>query len=183
MNRQNADGSHVLVIYDQPEPRQILLKSATYSIGRDKLNAIVIPHAAISRQHALLLRMPVPERNTYRYRLLDGNVSGKPSLNGLMVNGTRCSMWDLQPGDSIVLGEAIRVEYKIMQVPNNVRYHDYLKIQTPAYQSLKTAPVSASATLCDVPALGQMATSAELEALCLDDYDDNPPTELFKGNH
>jgi pSer/pThr/pTyr-binding forkhead associated (FHA) protein len=179
MHNQNTE-SHVLVIYDSPEPRQVLLKAATYSIGRDKRNSIVIPNRAISRQHALLLRMPLPDQRTYRYRILDGNISGQASLNGISVNGTAHSIYDLQPGDTILLGGSVRAEYAIMQLPSDGKYFDYLHFQTPEYQSLKVKPLSASATLVSVAECPMDTAVEENNFLTLEDFDDDiPPTELF----
>jgi pSer/pThr/pTyr-binding forkhead associated (FHA) protein len=180
MKNQNAE-SHVLVIYDQPEPRRVLLESATYSIGRDKRNSIVIPNRAISRQQALLLRMPNPQKGSYRYRILDGNSTGKPSLNGLCVNGKDCSIYDLSPGDTIVLGNLIRVDYQIMQVASNTRYFDYLKIQVPEHQSVRAQPVSAHVTI-----IAELQRTALQTAEHSDENweeEDFMPTELFNNRY
>jgi pSer/pThr/pTyr-binding forkhead associated (FHA) protein len=47
------------------------------------------------------------------FRLIDGNASGKPSLNGFSVNGEKCSVHDLQHGDEIIFGGVIKVSYSI----------------------------------------------------------------------
>ncbi|MFS8884964.1 FHA domain-containing protein [Synechococcus sp. H70.2] len=69
-------------------------------MGRDPSNAIVIHSAAVSRQHALLLRL-LHKDGQYTYRLLDGNLEGKRSTNGISVNGQRCLSWDLKDGDPV----------------------------------------------------------------------------------
>ncbi|MCG9889876.1 MAG: FHA domain-containing protein [Thermosynechococcaceae cyanobacterium MS004] len=172
--------SHVLVIHDQPEPRRVLLKSATYSIGRDKRNSIVIPNRAISRQQALLLRLPNPKQGGYRYRILDGNATGKPSLNGLSVNNKECTFHDLNPGDLILLGNLIRVNYEVLNVASDAKYFDYLKIQTPEYQSIRTEPISPRATII---AELQRTAIPTMNQPILDnwDEDDSMATELFNG--
>jgi pSer/pThr/pTyr-binding forkhead associated (FHA) protein len=180
MKNQTAE-SHVLVIHDQPEPRRVLLQSATYSIGRDKRNSIVVPNLAISRQQALLLRMPSPQKGSYCYRILDGNSTGKPSLNGLCVNGKDCSIHDLTPGDTILLGNLIRIDYQIMQVASSGKYFDYLKIQVPERQSLRAQPVSPHVTLI----AELQRTALQTEATTNEDWeeDDFMPTELFNNRH
>jgi pSer/pThr/pTyr-binding forkhead associated (FHA) protein len=170
--------SHMLVIYDQPEPRRILLQSATYSIGRDQRNSIVIPHNSISRQHALLLRMPTAEQGRYCYRILDGNSAGKPSLNGLSVNGKECSIHDLSVGDIILVGNLIRIDYQILKVPNSEKYSEYLKIHVPQHQSIRAQPISRKAT---ITAESQIDV-AQAEEPILENWendDDFMPTELF----
>jgi pSer/pThr/pTyr-binding forkhead associated (FHA) protein len=183
MNRENTD-SHVLIIYDQPEPRQFLLKSATYSIGRDKHNSIVIPNRGISRQHALMLRMPLPEQRGYRYRIIDGNASGKASLNGISVNEVACSNHDLVPGDRILIGGLVQIEYQVLSIPTNGKYFDYLKIQDPAYQSIKTKSVNPSETFVNLEEfqLNELMSISQ-NVLTLEELeDDTPATELF-NNH
>jgi pSer/pThr/pTyr-binding forkhead associated (FHA) protein len=182
MNPENTD-SHILIIHDQPEPRQFLLKSATYSIGRDKHNSIVIPNRGISRQHALLLRMPLPNRAGYRYRILDGNSSGKPSLNGISINGAECKHNDLEAGDVILIGGLIQIEYKITSIPSSGKYFDYLKIQDPNYQSIKAKPISPSETFVNLEELQMSALlSMEQSLLTMEDFEDDvPATELFNS--
>jgi pSer/pThr/pTyr-binding forkhead associated (FHA) protein len=180
MNHQNTE-SHVLVIHDQPEPRRVLLNSATYSIGRDQRNSIVVPDSSISRQQALLLRMPTSQPGSYRYRILDGNSAGKPSLNGLSVNGKECSTHDLSPGDTILLGNLIRIDYQVLNVASSGKYFDYLKIQTPEYRSIREQPVSPQGTLtAEFP---KPATPAEAQPIIenWEDDDDFIPTELFNS--
>jgi pSer/pThr/pTyr-binding forkhead associated (FHA) protein len=181
MNNQKTE-SHVLVIHDQPEPRRVLLQSATYSLGRDQRNSIVIPDRAISRQQALLLRMPNPQKGGYNYRILDGNSTGKPSLNGLCVNGKECSIHDLVPGDTILLGNLIRIDYQILQVASSGKYFDYLKIQVPERQSLRAQPTSTHATI--IAELQRTALQTEEQPMgetWEDGDDDVIPTELFNN--
>lgn len=177
MKNQSTE-SHVLVIYDQLEPRRVLLQSATYSIGRDKRNSIVIPNRAISRQQALLLRTPDPERGSYSYRILDGNSSGKPSLNGISVNGVACSIHDLKPGDTILLGNLVQIDYQILNIPSSGKYFEYLRIQVPESRSIQVTPASSHATI--VAELQQIAIQAQAQPI-LDNWDEDDfmPTQLF----
>ena len=104
---------HFFIIHDSNGSRSIHLTSLTYSLGRSSKSAIVLPSSSISREHALLLRMPCPNPGRYMFRLLDGNANGKPSLNGFTVNGEKKSVHDLQDGDLIVFGGAIEVSYAV----------------------------------------------------------------------
>lgn len=104
---------HFLMIEESHGTRSVHLTSLTYSLGRSSKNTIVLPSSSISREHALLLRMPSQEPGKYLFRLIDGNASGKPSLNGFTVNGDKCSVRDLKNGDQIVFGGTIEVSYVI----------------------------------------------------------------------
>lgn len=77
---------HLLVIQDDSGSRAIALEAATYSLGRDPSNAIVLHSKTVSRRHAILLRLPNPETKGYRYRLMDGDSKGNRSANGTRVN-------------------------------------------------------------------------------------------------
>lgn len=104
---------HFLTIQDSNGPRSIHLTSLTYSLGRSSKSTIVLPSSSISREHSLLLRMPSREPGKYMFRLIDGNASGKPSLNGFTINGKKCSVHDLCDGDQILFGGTIEVLYEI----------------------------------------------------------------------
>jgi pSer/pThr/pTyr-binding forkhead associated (FHA) protein len=133
---------HVLVIDDEQGRRALALSAATYSIGRDPSNAIVIHSAAVSRQHALLLRLPQKD-GQYTYRLLDGNIEGKRSTNGLSVNGQRCLSWDLKDGDQILLGEQVRLQDYVRR-SSEADLQQYL--QEVSFRSLKTQVLDRRAT-------------------------------------
>ncbi|MEM8717182.1 MAG: FHA domain-containing protein, partial [Cyanobacteria bacterium P01_G01_bin.4] len=51
---------HILVIEDSSGRRTVSLEAATYSLGRDPSSALVLHSNYVSRQHAILLRVPVP---------------------------------------------------------------------------------------------------------------------------
>ena len=102
---------HLLVIQDLKETRTIPLEAKTYSLGRDPHNSIVLHAPSISRQHAMVLRLVVPESNQDLFRIIDGNLSGERSTNGLFVNGERTSSHDLNHGDHIELGSQVKAKY------------------------------------------------------------------------
>ncbi|MFT0789014.1 FHA domain-containing protein [Synechococcus sp. OH20] len=133
---------HVLVIDDEQGRRAVALSAATYSIGRDPGNAIVIHSTAVSRQHALLLRLPQKD-GQYTYRLLDGNIEGKRSTNGISVNGQQCLSWDLKDGDQIQLGDQVRMQYCIRRLSDE-DFQRYL--QSVSFRSVKTEVVDRRST-------------------------------------
>ncbi|MFB2773457.1 EAL domain-containing protein [Pelatocladus sp. BLCC-F211] len=95
---------HLLVLQDLQGQRTIPLQEATYSLGRDIRNAIVLRSRSVSRQHAILLRVTLPDTEQYAFRIIDGSFKGKKSTNGLFVNGMKCFSHDLKHGDLIEFG-------------------------------------------------------------------------------
>jgi pSer/pThr/pTyr-binding forkhead associated (FHA) protein len=138
---------HVLIVDDDNGRRSIALDAATYSLGRDQTNAIVLESKSVSRQHALLLRLPVPETAGYRYRLVDGNSEGRPSVNGVMVNGKRCSSYNLTNGDVIVFGRHVKASYMMVSMGQAefIKYLDMIN-----FQSIKSEPINAKETVVGV---------------------------------
>ncbi|MHC5615192.1 MAG: EAL domain-containing protein [Nostoc sp.] len=95
---------HLLVIQDLEGERTVPLQEATYSLGRHPANTIVLASRSVSMQHAILLRVTVPETDQYSFQIIDGNYKGKASTNGLFVNGTKCFSHNLRNGDIIAFG-------------------------------------------------------------------------------
>ncbi len=55
--------------------------------------------------------MPSPDK-TYRYAIQDGNLEGKPSVNGIIVNGRSTKKYILEDGDEIVIGGKATLIYR-----------------------------------------------------------------------
>lgn len=104
---------HLLIIEESNnEQRVINLESATYSIGRDLNNLIVISSSQMSRYHATLLRITIPGTNDFQFRIIDGDLKGRRSRNGFKVNENACVSHDLQNNDVITFGKNIIATYK-----------------------------------------------------------------------
>jgi pSer/pThr/pTyr-binding forkhead associated (FHA) protein len=142
-NDSTNQDRHVLVINDG-QRRAYALEAAAYSIGRDPSNAIVLKSDSISRQHALLLRVPAPGKLRYQYRIIDGNSSGKASANGLFVNEERCSSHELRNGDMIRFGQFIEASYLTVAM-GEAEFAQYL--ESISYQSIKSATMNAKETV------------------------------------
>lgn len=95
---------HLLVVKDPQGQRTIPLLNATYSLGRDTRNTIVLDTKSVSRQHAILLRVTIPNTEQHGFRIVDGNFKGKRSTNGLFVNGIKCFSHNLEHGDTVAFG-------------------------------------------------------------------------------
>lgn len=142
-NDSRNQDRHVLVINDG-QRRAYALEAAAYSIGRDPSNAIVLKSDSISRQHALLLRVPAPGKLRYQYRIIDGNSSGKASANGLFVNEERCSSHELRNGDMIRFGQFIEASYLTVAM-GEAEFAQYL--ESISYQSIKSTTMNAKETV------------------------------------
>ncbi|NJN24431.1 MAG: PAS domain-containing protein, partial [Acaryochloridaceae cyanobacterium RL_2_7] len=62
-------------------------------------------------QHALLLRIPHPKSSACFFRIIDGNLQGKRSQNGILVNGKRCYSHDLHNNDVICFSPNVKATY------------------------------------------------------------------------
>jgi len=110
---------HLLMIEDSQGQRAVSLEAATYSLGRDATNSIVLHSQFVSRRQAIMLRVPAPATGIYSFRIIDGDLQGKRSRNGMVVNGKRCFSHDLKHGDLIEFGKDIKVQYQTTRSPSN----------------------------------------------------------------
>jgi pSer/pThr/pTyr-binding forkhead associated (FHA) protein len=132
---------HVLVIEDTKGRRTVSLEAATYSLGRDTSNAIVLYSSFVSRQHAILLRLPVPGPERYVFRIIDGNLQGKRSTNGILINDRRCYSHDLQHGDILVFSSDVTAGYYISANLTNAEFARYTEtVNFRSVKSLATDP-------------------------------------------
>lgn len=135
-----AQERHVLLIGGS-QRQAIALEASTYAIGREGGNGIILDSDTVSRQHALLLRVPVPQTEQYRYRLVDGNAEGKASTNGVFVNGQRCSFHTLNPGDIITFGHQITAVYQTLAL-GEAEFASYLEAIATGTASIPLPPGS-----------------------------------------
>jgi len=132
---------HVLVIEDQKSRRIVSLEENTYDLGRDPNSAIPIYDRQVSRHHATLIRVNDYQNHHYTYRLIDGNLQGKRSTNGVVVNGQYCLSHELEHGDVIRFGNKSKASYHVMNLTTESEL-DPLKvgpmpaIATPSIQSV-----------------------------------------------
>ncbi|MDX1978494.1 MAG: FHA domain-containing protein [Pseudanabaenaceae cyanobacterium bins.68] len=104
--------SHTLLITDAKGSRTFVLSGLKYTIGRDESNDIQLHSRFVSRQHAVMLRVPAPEPGKYSFRIIDGDVSGKPSVNGVLLNHQqKISSHVLCHGDIITLAPNVQLIY------------------------------------------------------------------------
>ncbi|PZV12903.1 MAG: phosphopeptide-binding protein [Leptolyngbya sp.] len=101
---------HILIVEDDKGRREFVLTAPLYSIGRDSKCNIRLASQFVSRRHATLVQLPTEDDNIY-YRIVDGNVKGKRSANGLLINGRTLQAHDLLNEDEIVFGPQVRAIY------------------------------------------------------------------------
>lgn len=99
-----------LIINDDKGRQEIILENSTYSLGRDMRCDIVLHSQFVSRRHATLIKIADCDGGD-RYRILDGGTDGKASANGLIINGQKVSIWDLEDGDKIFFGSQVYAVY------------------------------------------------------------------------
>jgi len=116
---------HRLLVLDEAGSHEYLLDNLIYSIGRDPNCDITLSDRWVSRYHATLIQVMGEDGQT-RYRIMDGNyqfvdgvLTGKPSTNGLFVNGQNLRMRNLQHEDEIVMGHTHLMYYANPRNPFN----------------------------------------------------------------
>lgn len=107
---------HVLVIEDQKSRRIVPLTENTYDLGRDPTSAIPIYDRQVSRHHATLLRVNDYQNQHFTYRIIDGNLQGKRSTNGILVNGQYCLSHELKNGDEVRFGSKSKANYQVINL-------------------------------------------------------------------
>jgi len=111
---------HILVIEDPSFKREINLDAATYSLGRHSSNDIVLSCQKTSRNHATLLRRTDVKTNKCSYWILDGDLQGNRSRNGIYINGKKSLVHELQSGDNIQFSGDAQATYRSSnELPNS----------------------------------------------------------------
>lgn len=107
--------NHILILEDDKGRREIVLKKQKYSLGRGQNCDVRIYSLFVSRHHATLIREF--DQNGYSYyQVIDGDGEGKPSANGILINGEKISHKKLQHGDKFVFGPQVTAVYQYRQI-------------------------------------------------------------------
>lgn len=105
---------HMLTVEDPKGLRNFLLQNMTYSLGRSLDNLIVLRSNLVSRQHATILAVTTPKRNSYFFRIIDGNLDGIRSTNGVLINGRKRFSHILSHGDEILFSKDTKAVYQVI---------------------------------------------------------------------
>ncbi|MGQ4649776.1 FHA domain-containing protein [Lyngbya aestuarii] len=105
--------SHSFVVKDDKGCREFTLVGEVYSIGRKENSDIhLFPHFSnfVSRRHATLVRRSRDD-GSYYYRIVDGDLQGNLSVNGILINGRKLKAHDLEDQDDIIFGPEVSATY------------------------------------------------------------------------
>lgn len=122
MNSNNNSIRHILALESGLWKKTFFLDKNTYSIGRNSTNSLVIHHRVISRNHANLVRVNYTNMKTKNdshsiFWIVDGDLKGNKSTNGIYINGKQYFCHQLQPGDIIFLGGVeVKAKYDIVDL-------------------------------------------------------------------
>jgi tetratricopeptide (TPR) repeat protein len=105
-------GQPMLVIEDDQGYREVLLNESHYQMGRDPSSDICLHSKFVSRHHAVLTRTMNSDGST-GYKIMDGDVNGRASTNGLLINAKKYRTSELCPEDVIVFGPGIQATYRL----------------------------------------------------------------------
>ncbi|MGK7930513.1 MAG: EAL domain-containing protein [Microcystaceae cyanobacterium] len=105
---------YILILEDQTSRRMITLDGDKYTIGRQNESSIILKSRKASRQHATLVRKTNTKTRQYSYWIVDGDLEGKRSHNGIFINGDKCLIHELKDGDLINFGCEVNASYHIM---------------------------------------------------------------------
>lgn len=173
---------HLWLIEDSQGRRVITLEANTYSIGRGSTNSIVIHSKRVSRQHAILLRVTVPETDSYLFRIIDGDLQGKRSTNGLIVNGQRCFAHNLEHGDIITFGGQAIARYFITASLSESEFLAYC--EAADFSHLSGCPINPWETLVTSEAERQNLSEAAISRLAsFPELSPHPILEINLAGH
>jgi pSer/pThr/pTyr-binding forkhead associated (FHA) protein len=100
----------LLLISDTKGNREFLLDKELYIIGRDSKCDIRLISPFVSRHHATLVRLQDANGVLY-YRIVDGDLRGQPSTNGILVNGRKVTSHKLRNEDEILFAPNVVIVY------------------------------------------------------------------------
>ncbi len=103
---------HILAIEDEKTQRMITLKEDMYTLGRSGKTSILIDDRRVSRHHATIIRKgDIRGINKSLFWIMDGNLNGQKSTNGIIINGKSCVSHKLKIGALILLGSQTKIKY------------------------------------------------------------------------
>ena len=109
---------HNVLLIESPDFKSPLhLTDGLYTVGRHPGNTIVISSPKLSRKHAYFFKKNSPIDSTVLYSVVDGDLNGNRSTNGLWVNGKQYLQKDLRNGDVICLTNDVVLKYFIIKHP------------------------------------------------------------------
>ncbi|MBD2090079.1 FHA domain-containing protein [Microcoleus sp. FACHB-1515] len=105
--------AHLLIIEDDKGKTEFVLTEPVYRIGRDPDSDIRLVSQFVSKQHATLVWRSNSDGGG-NYQIVDGNLNGEASTNGVMINGVKYKRRDLQHEDEIIFGPCVKAVYLVL---------------------------------------------------------------------
>lgn len=115
---------YLLIVEDHKNKNIITLTQDTYCLGRCYEADIIINDPQVSRKHTTIVKEFNPEKNLFLYKIFDGDLAGKFSKNGLIINGQRIKSKYLEHGDSIQISDQTQVRYFV--IDKHSKFTDFL---------------------------------------------------------
>jgi len=118
---------HIFGIELNTGKKAFFLDNNAYTIGRGSGNNITINNQVISRHHATLLKVIYENKQDnsqeIKFWIIDGDLKGNKSTNGIFVNGQKCSIHQLNAGDIIILGGIeVKAKYDLVNLNSKTFY-------------------------------------------------------------
>lgn len=110
--------THILIVEDDKGSRNFPLGGEVYSIGREPDSDIRLFSLFVSRRHATLVRREKKD-GSYDYEIVDGNLKGQLSANGILINGNKLQAHTLNNHDEIEFGPGVRATYILKRNEKN----------------------------------------------------------------
>lgn len=102
---------HLLIVEDDDGYREFPLGGEIYSLGRGEESDIRLISLFVSRRHATLVKQQ-REDGKYDYQIIDGNLKGQLSANGILINGQKLQVYTLKNEDKVEFGPGVIAEYR-----------------------------------------------------------------------
>ena len=167
------------MLEDSQGPRIVALDSSSHSIGRDPSNSLVLRAKEVSRQHAILLRVSGREADSYGFMLIDGDLQGKKSRNGISVNSERCATKRLQHGDFIRFAKKVICRYLVLPVQSEQEFHQFCTSLDFSEILSEGQPIAAKQAEAD---LSEQEESNDAFLIRLASFPEITPSPMFEVN-
>ena len=116
------DYSYVLLMEGQQDHRIVYLEDELYEVGRRNNADIRINDKTVSRYHATIVKEFNPHELIFGYKIVDGDLSGHKSRNGLVINGKHYKAKYLEHGDLISFSDDLQARIFVIN-KNSLNEH------------------------------------------------------------